>query len=638
MIILSCKNINKSYGIDVILEDVTFTVQENEKVGIVGVNGSGKSTLLKIIAGDIEKESGEIFIGRNISIGYMSQDFSFESNSTVYDELLTVFARLIQMEKDLRSLEIRISSLGSSADKEIAEPLLRSYANLQEEYKNSNGFGYRSQIKGVLKGLGFSEEDYGKPVSLLSGGQKTRIALGKILLQNFNILLLDEPTNYLDIESVEWLEEYLKNLKCTALIVSHDRYFLDMVTDRTFEIENKTLKEYDGNYSKFIERKQQLREMQLKDYAEQQKEIARQEAIIARFRQYNREKSIRQAESREKALSRIERIEKPDAPVKNIGLKFEPSVRSGNDVLTVENLEKSFDALLFRNVSFDIKRGEKAALLGPNGIGKTTILKIITGALKADSGYVRLGANVNAGFYDQEQESLNYSNTVIDEIWDEYPHLNQTELRTKLAAFLFQGEDVFKEINKLSGGERSRVALLKLMLSKTNFLLMDEPTNHLDIISKEVLENALMNYSGTVLLVSHDRYFLNKVATRIIELRQEGCLQYNGNYSYYLSKKKQMEISTAGREAEDSETATVNKNDWLKQKEEKSNLRRQQKRLEAVEAEIEQCEKRIAEIDDLMKLPEVFTDHIKCQELHDEQDRLKKKLDSLYEEWSELSE
>ncbi|HOS69642.1 MAG TPA: ABC-F type ribosomal protection protein [Bacillota bacterium] len=638
MIILSCKNINKSYGIDVILEDVTFTVQENEKVGIVGVNGSGKSTLLKIIAGDIEKESGEIFIGRNISIGYMSQDFSFESNSTVYDELLTVFARLIQMEKDLRSLEIRISSLGSSADKEIAEPLLRSYANLQEEYKNSNGFGYRSQIKGVLKGLGFSEEDYGKPVSLLSGGQKTRIALGKILLQNFNILLLDEPTNYLDIESVEWLEEYLKNLKCTALIVSHDRYFLDMVTDRTFEIENKTLKEYDGNYSKFIERKQQLREMQLKDYAEQQKEIARQEAIIARFRQYNREKSIKQAESREKALNRIERIEKPDAPVKNIGLKFEPSVRSGNDVLTVENLEKSFDALLFRNVSFDIKRGEKAALLGPNGIGKTTILKIITGALKADSGYVRLGANVNAGFYDQEQESLNYSNTVIDEIWDEYPHLNQTELRTKLAAFLFQGEDVFKEISKLSGGERSRVALLKLMLSKTNFLLMDEPTNHLDIISKEVLENALMNYSGTVLLVSHDRYFLNKVATRIIELRQEGCLQYNGNYSYYLSKKKQMEISTAGREAEDSETATVNKNDWLKQKEEKSNLRRQQKRLEAVEAEIEQCEKRIAEIDDLMKLPEVFTDHIKCQELHDEQDRLKKKLDSLYEEWSELSE
>jgi len=638
MIILSCKNINKSYGIDVILEDVTFTVQENEKVGIVGVNGSGKSTLLKIIAGDIEKESGEIFIGRNISIGYMSQDFSFESNSTVYDELLTVFARLIQMEKDLRSLEIRISSLGSSADKEIAEPLLRSYANLQEEYKNSNGFGYRSQIKGVLKGLGFSEEDYGKPVSLLSGGQKTRIALGKILLQNFNILLLDEPTNYLDIESVEWLEEYLKNLKCTALIVSHDRYFLDMVTDRTFEIENKTLKEYDGNYSKFIEKKQQLREMQLKDYAEQQKEIARQEAIIARFRQYNREKSIKQAESREKALNRIERIEKPDAPVKNIGLKFEPSVRSGNDVLTVENLEKSFDALLFRNVSFDIKRGEKAALLGPNGIGKTTILKIITGALKADSGYVRLGANVNAGFYDQEQESLNYSNTVIDEIWDEYPHLNQTELRTKLAAFLFQGEDVFKEINKLSGGERSRVALLKLMLSKTNFLLMDEPTNHLDIISKEVLENALMNYSGTVLLVSHDRYFLNKVATRIIELRQEGCLQYNGNYSYYLSKKKQMEISTAGREAEDSETATVNKNDWLKQKEEKSNLRRQQKRLEAVEAEIEQCEKRIAEIDDLMKLPEVFTDHIKCQELHDEQDQLKKKLDSLYEEWSELSE
>ncbi|TAH59193.1 MAG: ABC transporter ATP-binding protein, partial [Methanosarcina mazei] len=423
-----------------------------------------------------------------------------------------------------------------------------------------------------------------------------------------------------------------------ALIVSHDRYFLDVVTDRTFEIENKTLKEYDGNYSKFIEKKQQLREMQLKDYAEQQKEIARQEAIIARFRQYNREKSIKQAESREKALSRIERIERPDAPAKNIGLKFEPALRSGNDVLTVKNLKKSFNSLLFKNVSFEIKRGEKVALLGPNGIGKTTLLKIIAGMLKADTGHVRLGTNVNAGFYDQEQENLNYNNTIIDEIWDEYPQINQTELRTKLAAFLFQGEDVFKEISRLSGGERSRVALLKLMLSRANFLLMDEPTNHLDILSKEVLENALMNYSGTVLLVSHDRYFLNKVVTRVIELNQEGCLQYNGNYSYYLYKKNQIESSTDERPDSDSEAASVSKNDWLKQKEEKSNLRRQQKRLETVETEIEQFEKRIGEIDGLLELPEVFTDHIRCQELHDEQEQLKKKLDALYEEWSELSE
>jgi ATP-binding cassette subfamily F protein 3 len=635
MIILSCKNIKKSYGIDVVLEDVTFTVQENEKVGIVGINGAGKSTLFRIITGDIEKESGEIFIGKNISIGYMSQDFSFESGNTIYNEMLTVFTQLLQMEKDIRDLELRISSLEDLADKEIAEPLLKVYADLQEEYKNSNGFGYKSQLKGVLKGLGFGEEDYDKPVSILSGGQKTRIALGKILLQNFDILLLDEPTNYLDMQSVEWLEEYLKNLKCTALIVSHDRYFLDMLTDRTFEIENRTLKEYTGNYSKFVEQKRQQSEIQQKNYAEQQKEIARQEAIIARFRQYNREKSIKQAESREKALERIERIERPDASAKNIGLRFEPNLRSGNDVLTVENLEKSFDTLLFKNAGFEVKRGERAALLGPNGIGKTTMLKIITGAIKADSGYIRLGTNVITGFYDQEQESLNCSNPVIDEIWDEYPELNQTELRTKLAAFLFQGEDVFKEISRLSGGERSRVALLKLMLSKANFLLMDEPTNHLDILSKEVLENALVNYSGTVLLVSHDRYFLNKVATKIIELGQGGCLQYNGNYSYYLYKKKQEESSMS--DLREQETASVNKNDWLKQKEEKANLRRQQKRLETVETEIEQYENRIKEIDSLMETPEVFSDHMKCQELHDEQEQLKHKLDALYEEWGELN-
>lgn len=638
MIILSGKDIKKSYGIDVILEGVTFTVQENDKVGIVGVNGAGKSTLFKIITGDLEKDNGDMFVGKNISIGYMSQDFSFESNNSIWDEMLTVFSQLIQMEKTIQDLEHRISRLGNSGEKDTVEPLLKTYSNLQEEYKNSNGFGYISQIKGVLKGLGFSAEDYDKPISVLSGGQKTRVALGKVLLQNFNLLLLDEPTNYLDIQSVEWLEEYLKSLKCAALIVSHDRYFLDMVTNRTFEIENRTLKEYNGNYSEYVEKKQQQREILLKDYAEQQKEIARQEAIITRFRQYNREKSIKQAESREKALDRIERIERPDALPKNIDFKFEPGVRSGNDVLAVEGLSKSFDRQLFKNADFEVKRGEKVALLGPNGIGKTTMLKIIAGISKADSGHVRLGTNVIVGYYDQEQENLNYNSTVIDEIWDEYPQLNQTELRTKLAAFLFQGEDVFKEISKLSGGERSRIALLKLMLSKSNFLLMDEPTNHLDILSKEVLENALANYSGTVLLVSHDRYFLNKVATKIIELKQEDCLQYNGNYSYYIYRKGLLESSTSSKQAEEFEAVTATKNDWLKQKEEKSNLRRQQKRLEVVEMEIAQSEERIKEIDAMLATPEVFSDHVKCRELHDEQEKLKASLDLLYEEWSELSE
>lgn len=638
MIILSGKDIKKSYGIDVIIENVSFTVQENDKVGIVGVNGAGKSTLFKIITGDLEKDSGELYIGKGISIGYMSQDFSFESESSIWEEMLSVFSPLIQMEKSMGSLEHKISSLSTEADSEALEPLLKAYANLQEDYKNNNGFGYKSQIKGVLKGLGFSAEDYDKPVSILSGGQKTRIALGKVLLQNFNILLLDEPTNYLDIQSVEWLEDYLKNLKCAALIVSHDRYFLDMVTNRTFEIENRTLTEFNGNYSVYIEKKQQLREQQLKDYAEQQKEIARQEAIIARFRQYNREKSIRQAESREKALERMEKLDKPDSLPKSIGFKFEPGIRSGNDVLAVEGLSKAFDRPLFRNAAFEIKRGEKVALLGPNGIGKTTMLKIIAGLTKADTGSVRLGTNVIIGYYDQEQESLDYSKTVIDEVWDEYPQLNQTELRNKLAAFLFQGEDVFKEISKLSGGERSRIALLKLMLSKANFLLMDEPTNHLDILSKEVLENALSNYTGTVLLISHDRYFLNKVATKIIELKQDECVLYNGNYTFYIQKKASLESSIASQQPSDSEAVKANKNDWLKQKEEKSTLRRQQKRLEAVEAEIAKSEERIKEIDRLLETPEVFSDHIKCQELHSEQEQLKANLDSLYEEWSELSE
>lgn len=638
MIILSCKDIKKSYGIDVIIEDISFTVQENDKVGIVGVNGAGKSTLFKIITGSLEKDGGDLFIGKNIRIGYMSQDFSFESDNTIWDEMLTVFSSLIELEKAISEMEQRISRMSAGSEAGSAEALLGTYANLQEEFKNRNGFGYKSQIKGVLKGLGFPVEDYDKPVSILSGGQKTRIALGKVLLQNFNLLLLDEPTNYLDIQSVEWLEEYLKNLRCAALIVSHDRYFLDMVTNRTFEIENKTLTEYNGNYSQYIDKKQQLRELQLKDYAEQQKEIARQEAIIARFRQYNREKSIKQAESREKALERVEKIDRPDALPKSIGFKFEPGVRSGNDVLFVDDLEKSFDQKLFDNASFDIKRGEKVALLGPNGTGKTTILKIIAGLIPADSGKVRLGTNVIIGYYDQEQESLNYNSTVIDEIWDEYPRLNQGELRTKLAAFLFQGEDVFKEICKLSGGERSRIALLKLMLSKSNFLLMDEPTNHLDILSKEVLENALANYTGTVLLVSHDRYFLNKVATKIVELKQDCCRQYNGNYAYYLYNREKLDNRDDEQQSVENEEVTANKNDWLKQKEEKSSLRRQQKRLETVETEIAQSEVRIKEIDSLMETPEVFTDHMKCQELHDEKEALTAKLDLLYNEWSELSE
>ncbi len=637
MIIAAGKGIKKSYGIDVILEDATFAVQEEDKVGIVGVNGAGKSTLFRIITGSLEQDQGDLFISKNVRLGYMSQDFDFDSDNSIWDELVSVFRPVMEMEHALRELEGDISRLGSSGDMEALNLCMKNYADLQERYKSSNGFGYQSQVKGVIKGLGFTLEEYDKKVSTLSGGQKTRIALGKVLLQSFDVLLLDEPTNYLDIPSVEWLEGFLKNLRCAVLIISHDRYFLDVVTNRTFEIENGVLTEFEGNYSKFIEKKQQLRALQMKSYQEQQKEIARQEAIIARYRQFNREKSIIQAESREKALEKMERIEKPDALPQSTHFKFEPRIKSGNDVLKIENLSKAFDRLLFRNASMEVSRGEKVALLGPNGIGKTTLLKMVTGAENPDTGSIRLGTNVFVGYYEQEQQHLNPDKTVIDEIWDDYPFLNQTELRNKLAAFLFQGEDVFKEVYKLSGGEKSRISLLKLMLSKSNFLLMDEPTNHLDILSKEVLEDALVNYDGTVLLVSHDRYFLNKVATKIIDLAQDGCTMYPGNYTYYINKKSTLPAAQDTQVKADAEEATLLKADWLKQKEERASQRKQQKRLEFLEQEIPLCEERIREIERLQETPEVFSDHIRCQELHDECERQKACLDALYQEWSEIS-
>lgn len=634
MIVLAGKDIKKSYGIDTIIENISFTVQDQDKIGIVGVNGAGKSTLFKIITGVLEKDEGELFFGKGIRVGYMTQDFEFQSDNTMLGEMLTVFQPLMDMEKEISSLEHRISS--SEAGSEGLEQLLKNYANLQEQYKQRRGFEYQSLARGVLKGLGFEPEDFDKMVNILSGGQKTRIALGKILLQDFDILLLDEPTNYLDIQSVEWLEGFLKTLRGAVMIVSHDRYFLDMVTTKTFEIENKTLTEYNGNYSKYVELKKLRQEEMLKDYEQQQREVERQKAIIARFRQYNREKSIKQAESREKALDRMELMDKPLSTPKGVKFTFEPRIKSGNDVLFVNEIAKSFDRPLFENATFEIKRGERVALLGPNGIGKTTLLKIIMGLLRPNGGSVRYGTNVHLGYYDQEQENLSYDKLVIDEIWDEHPDLNQTDLRTKLAAFLFQGEDVFKEIYKLSGGERSRISLLKLMLSKSNFLLMDEPTNHLDILSKQVLEDALSGYNGTVLFISHDRYFINKVATKVVELNAKGCTIYNGDYSYYLDKKAVLGAFESNNE--EAAKASEQKNDWVKQKEEKANQRKQQKRLETVEREIERIENRIKEIGEQLELPEVYADHMKCAELHSEEERLKQQLEELYDEWGQLTE
>lgn len=640
MIAISGNGISKSFGVDIILRDVSFTIQEGEKAGIVGVNGAGKSTMFKIVAGLMDKDGGEIFTGKGKKLGYMAQDFAFDSNSTIWEEMLKVFSHLIEIEQAMSAAEGRIAAKSHDERNEKLEQDLKEYSRLQEEYQRLDGWSYKSRIRGVLKGLGFSEEDYEKSVHILSGGQKTRVALGKALLYGYDILMLDEPTNYLDIESVEWLEDYIKNSLVTFLVVSHDRYFLDKICNRIIEIENGKSEEYTGNYSKFLIDKEALREVRQKEYDLQQKDIARQQAIIERFRQYNREKSIKQAESREKALNRIELVDRPENLPKSAHFQFDPKVRSGNDVLHCEELSKSFDRKLFSDISFDVRREEKIAILGANGIGKTTLLKIIMGQLESETGFFKIGSNVNIAYYDQEQTSLNSDKNVIDEIWDDNPELNQTAVRTMLAAFLFEGEDVFKEISVLSGGEKSRLALLKLMLGKANFIIMDEPTNHLDIPSREVLERALSGYSGTLLFVSHDRYFVDKISTRIIELTPEGTISYPGNYSYYVSHKETYQAALLTKdgiiekEVPDSEIKT----DWLQKKEDKAKERSRIKRIEQLEALISSHESRIEELDEMMLDSKYFSDHVKIQELHSEKDLLETELLDFMEEWDTLSD
>lgn len=637
MVILTAKEIKKSFGTDTIIENATFMVDENDKIGIIGINGAGKSTLFKIISGEIDKDEGEIHFSKNKTIGYMSQFLDFHSGVTLWEEVLKAFSDIIAMEKRIKDLEIRISNQSQTDDGNSLARLMKTYADLQQKFETAEGFSYESKIKGVLKGLGFSPVDYKKKVSEFSGGQKTRIALAKVLLKKYDILLLDEPTNYLDIESVEWLENFLKTFKGALMVISHDRYLLDNLTDKTFEIEKGVLKEYVGNYSTYIVKKEEDIKQQFKNYEIQQKEIVRQEAIIARFRQYNRAKSIKQAESREKMLQRIGRPEKPDGSIKKTSFVFDAKKRSGNIVIKLENISKAYDRPLFQNISLDIRRGEKIALLGPNGIGKTTLLKIIAGKTKPDTGSIRYGASVLPSYYDQEQEELDLGKMIIDEIWDSNPRLNQANIRNALAAFLFKGEDVFKEISVLSGGEKSRLSLLKLMLSKSNFLLLDEPTNHLDMQSREVLEEALKNYTGTVLFISHDRYFLNKVATEIMELTDNGIDIFKGSYAYYIKNKQVRDFDKDIEENIDTEKNET-KNHWVLRKEEKAALRKQEKRLVDIENEIHTIENRLNEIDLLLASPEVFSDHVKCHELNTEALTLKNKIEKLYDEWSVLIE
>lgn len=532
--ILSCNNISKSFGTDVIIKSCSFNIEDHEKAAIVGINGAGKSTLLKIITGIEPADTGLVTLAKDKTLGYLSQQQNLNSDNTIYDELLSVKQYILDMEAQLRSIENQMKS----ADDTALETLMKKYSDLNHEFELNNGYAYKSEITGVLKGLGFAEEDFTLNVNTLSGGQKTRVALGRLLLSKPDIILLDEPTNHLDMESISWLENYLLNYSGAVLIVAHDRYFLDKIISKIIELDNGNATVFSGNYTDYASKKAILRNMQLKEYLNQQREIKHQEEVITKLKQFNREKSIKRAESREKMLNKMEFVDKPEILNDKMDIKLEPNVISGNDVLTVDNLTKGFDGtVLFDNISFQIKRGERVALIGSNGTGKTTILKLINGIIPADSGSIYLGAKVNIGYYDQEHHVLDPDKTIFDEIRDAYPDLNNTQIRNTLAAFLFTNEDVFKYIKDLSGGERGRVSLAKLMLSNANFLILDEPTNHLDITSKEILENALNSYTGTVLFVSHDRYFINSTATRIIELANKTVVNYIGNYDYYLEKR-----------------------------------------------------------------------------------------------------
>ena len=637
--ILSCQGISKSFGEKVILEDASFHIEEREKAALIGNNGAGKTTLLRIIMNELHADSGQVVLMKDKQIGYLAQYQDVQGHRTVYEELLSTKQYIIDMEERMRSMELEMKH----ASGEELDRLMNSYTRLTHEFELENGYAYKSELMGVLNGLGFAEEDFNKQVATLSGGQKTRVALGKLLISKPDILLLDEPTNHLDMESIAWLETYLLNYPGAVFIVSHDRYFLDNVVTQVVEIEAGHVRMYSGNYSAYAEKKAQLRDAQYKAYLNQQRDIKHQEAVIVKLKSFNREKSIKRAESREKMLNKIQRIEKPLEVQSQMRLSLEPRVVSGNDVLTVEELSKSFpQQKLFSNISFQIKRGERVALIGNNGTGKTTMLKILNGLLDADAGSFSLGAKVQIGYYDQEHHVLHAEKTIFQEISDTYPTLTETEIRNMLAAFLFTGDDVFKEISALSGGERGRVSLAKLMLSEANFLILDEPTNHLDIASKEILEEALNSYTGTVLYVSHDRYFINQTATRILDLTNQSVVNYIGDYDYYLEKKEELTEKYAPSAAETSveskeEAPSEGKLTWQQQKEEQARKRKQENELKKVEKRIEELETRDKEIDDTLVLPDVCTNVGRCAELSREKDKIQQELEELYEKWETLA-
>ncbi|WP_297435849.1 ribosomal protection-like ABC-F family protein [uncultured Clostridium sp.] len=639
MIVLSCKNIKKSYGIDEILKDITFNINEGDKVGLIGGNGEGKSTLFKIITKQLSSDSGDLFIDRNKSIGYLSQTLSLDEDKSIYDEMLSIFPRILELENKLIKLEVKMAEPYDPSKEEYHTKLIKDYTTSQEILENIGGYTYKGEISRVLRGLSFFEGDYNKVIHSLSGGQKTRVALCKLLLSKPDILLLDEPTNHLDLNAIEWLEEYLKAYKGTVLVISHDRFFLDCVTSATCELLSGKIYFYNASYTKFIELREKDIEARAKAYKLQQVEIKRQEDIIEKFRSFNREKSIKAAESREKVLDKMERIESPETAGRSTNIKFETDIKSGNDVLHIENISKSFsDKKLFENISFDVKRGEKVALIGENGRGKTTLFKMLLDKATYDSGSITLGRNVVTGYYDQEQSDLNLSKTIIDEVWDAFPKMTTTELRNALASFLFTGDDVFKEISLLSGGEKCRINLLKIMLSKSNFLLLDEPTNHLDILSREALEDAILSYDGTLIVISHDRYFLNKVISKIVELEETSLNTYLGNYSYYSEKKENPNRFETFTIDNPDKTKTQVKDERKKKKEQEKLVKASKNKIKLVENDINSTEEELTTLQEDLCKESIYSNPTESERVNREISLLEEKLASLYEDWENIQE
>ena len=635
MPILTANHIYKTHVVDPILEDISFHVELGDKIGVLGLNGTGKTTLFQILSGRLHMDQGQVQLQRGVKVGYLEQHTKIDSNLNVFDECLSVFEDLILMENRLREMELEISKAGENADENL-EKLMDEYGHMLEEFTALNGYGYKSEIRGVLKGLGFEEEDFQRQVEILSGGQKSRLSLAKLLLEKPDLLLLDEPTNHLDIDAITWLEKFLRDYRGSSLIISHDRYFLDNVANRIFHMENRGLKSYNTDYTGFmVQRKKEL-EIMKRQYDNQQKEIKRQEEIIQRFMNYGGERYIKQARSRQKMLDKIKLLPKLSES-KKASFQFDPETRSGRDVLHAEGVCKSFgDLELLRDISLDIYRGEKVGLIGANGIGKTTLFRILLGQVDLDDGLVKLGQHVYPGYFDQEMSDLSLDKTVMDEIWDEYPLLDHYQIRTYLSQFLFVGDDIFKEIHELSGGEKARVALLKLMLSKSNFLLMDEPTNHLDIDSKEVLEDALKSYSGTIFVISHDRYFLNQVANKIFELTEDGITEYMGNYDYYLEKKAFLSMDLD--EEVEEKTKTQIKQEKRKEKDQLHKERERKKAIRKLEENISDIEQEIERIDGKLANPEIYNDHQEVLQLSMERENLQKSLEEVYAQWMELGE